>query len=163
MEEIPPHLILNWDQTGIRIVPSSSWTMERHGSKRVELTGVDDKRMITAVFCGSLVGDFLPIQLIYQGKTPRCHPKYKFPSGWNITHAPKHWSNEETMIEYIEKIIVPYMESMRDEEDRPGLVIMDNFKGQVTPKINAMLEANNIHWYFYLLIPLIACSQWIFL
>ena len=24
MEEIPPHLILNWDQTGIRIVLSSS-------------------------------------------------------------------------------------------------------------------------------------------
>jgi len=27
MEEIPPELILNWDQTGIMIVPSSSWTM----------------------------------------------------------------------------------------------------------------------------------------
>ena len=49
------------------------------------------------------------------------------------------------MTEYIEKIIVPYVESMRDEEDRPALVIMDNFKGQVTPKINAMLEANSIH------------------
>ena len=27
MEEIPPELILNWDQTGIKIVPSSTWTM----------------------------------------------------------------------------------------------------------------------------------------
>ena len=45
MEEISPHLILNWDQTGLRIVPSSSWTMDRRGSRRVQLTGVDDKRM----------------------------------------------------------------------------------------------------------------------
>ena len=28
MEEIPAELILNWDQTGIKIVPSSAWTMD---------------------------------------------------------------------------------------------------------------------------------------
>ena len=27
MEEIPPELVFNWDQTGISIVPGSSWTM----------------------------------------------------------------------------------------------------------------------------------------
>lgn len=70
MEEIPPELILNWDQTGVKIVPSSTWTMDQHGSKRVEMTGVDDKRQIMAAFCGSLTGDFLPVQLIYKGKTP---------------------------------------------------------------------------------------------
>ena len=63
VEEIPPELILNWDQTGINLVPSSSWTMEQKGAKYVELTGIDDKRQITAVFCGSFTGDFLPIQL----------------------------------------------------------------------------------------------------
>ena len=71
MEEIPPELILNWDQTGIHLVPASSWTMDREGSRRVEIKGVNDKRQITAVFCGSATGDFLPIQLIYKGKTAR--------------------------------------------------------------------------------------------
>ena len=33
MEEIPPELILNWDQTGIRIVPSNNWTMDQHDVK----------------------------------------------------------------------------------------------------------------------------------
>ena len=65
MKEIPVELILNWDQTGIKIVPSSTWTMDVQGSKRVEAAGVNDKRLTTAVFCGSLTGDFLPIQLIY--------------------------------------------------------------------------------------------------
>ena len=105
MEDIPPELILNWDQTGIKIVPSSTWTMDQQGVKRVEVGGASDKRLITAVFCGSLVGDFLPIQVIYQGKTVRCHPHYEFPPGWDITHSPKHWSTETTMIQYIEKII----------------------------------------------------------
>ena len=147
MEDIPAELILNWDQTGIKIVPSSTWTMDSQGSKRVEVAGVGDKRMITAVFCGSLVGDFLPVQVIYQGKTDRCHPRFEFPSDWNITHSPKHWSNEQTMFQYIEHIIIPYVTASRQnfEGDTPALVILDNFKGQVTKGITDLLEAHNIH------------------
>ena len=80
MEGIPIELILNWDQTGIKIVPSSLWTMDSGGSKWVEIIGGSDKCQIAALFCCSLVGDFLPIQVIYKGKTSRCHPKFKFPS-----------------------------------------------------------------------------------
>ena len=46
MEDIPAELILNWDQTGIKLVPCSSWTMEKQGEKRVEMVGVNDKRQI---------------------------------------------------------------------------------------------------------------------
>ena len=60
MEEIPFDLFINWDQTGIHYVPVGSWTMDKEGSKRGEIAGVDDKRQITAVFAGSLTGDFLP-------------------------------------------------------------------------------------------------------
>ena len=60
MEEIPAELILNCNQTGIKLVPCSSWTMEKQGEKQVEMVGANDKRQITAVFCGPLLGDFLP-------------------------------------------------------------------------------------------------------
>lgn len=33
MEEIPCNLVLNWDRTGIKIVPASSWTMTKSGSQ----------------------------------------------------------------------------------------------------------------------------------
>ena len=58
MDEIPPELILNFDQTGLNYVPVTSWTMEEEGAKRVEVIAKDDKRQITAVFCGSMTGDF---------------------------------------------------------------------------------------------------------
>ena len=148
MEEIPFELILNWDQTGIKIVPSSNWTMELQGSKRVEITGIADKRQITAVLCGNIVGDFLPVQLIYQGRSHRCHPHYEFPDDWHITHSPRHWSTETTMLQYIENIILPYVEGVRHRlgcGDSAALVIIDNFKGQITPAVNDLLESNNIH------------------
>lgn len=147
MEEIPPELVLNWDQTGIHLVPVSPWTMDQAGSKRVEINGISSKQQITAVFCGSLTGDFLPVQLIYQGKTSRCHPPFQFPDGWHITHSPRHWSTEETMVQYIEEIILPYVERQREAigDTAAALVIIDNFKGQVTDSVNNLLEANNIH------------------
>lgn len=149
MEEIPPQLVFNWDQTGISIVPGSSWTMEAKGSKRVEIAGMGDKRQITAVFCGALSGEFLPPQLIYQGKTTACLPRYRFPDDWHVTHTPNHWSNEDKMIEYIQSIILPYVEGKRKElklsADQPALAIFDVFKGQQTEGVLEMLEENNIH------------------
>ena len=50
-EEIPDKLIINWDHTGINYVPVSTWTMEKEGSKRVEIIGLNNKRQITMVLC----------------------------------------------------------------------------------------------------------------
>lgn len=90
MEEIPAELILYCDQTGLRLIPSATWTMAEQGVRRVDIAGAKDKRMITAVLCGTLIGDFLPVQVIYQGKTERCHPCFDFPPDWHITRTPKH-------------------------------------------------------------------------
>lgn len=98
IEEVPSALVINWDQTGINYVPVSSWTMAKEGSKRVEIFGVDDKRQITGVFACNMDGDFMPIQIVYKGKTAKCLPKFSFPSDWHITYSHNHWSDESTMI-----------------------------------------------------------------
>ena len=160
MEEIPPKLVLNWDQTGVNIVPASSWTIDRRGSKRVEIGGLDDKRQITAVFAASLIGDFLPVQLVYQGKTDACHLSLRFPPEWDITHTPNHWSNEDTMERYLENIIEPYVTKKREElklaKDFPALMIFDCFKGQVTEGFLEKLEQHNLH---HVIVPLTGCNH----
>ena len=69
MEDIQLKLILNWDQTGIKIVPSTTWSMEKRSAMRVEMVDAGDKWQITAVFCITIQGVFLPVQVIYTGKT----------------------------------------------------------------------------------------------
>ena len=44
MEKIPSPLILNWDHTGLKYVPVSSWTMAKEGAKKVSIAGIEDKR-----------------------------------------------------------------------------------------------------------------------
>jgi len=72
MDKIPKELVVDFDQ------PVSDWTMVEEGAKRVELVSKDDKRKITALLAGSMSGEFLPPQLINQGKTSRCLPNYDF-------------------------------------------------------------------------------------
>ena len=51
------------------------------------------------------------------------------------------------MLQYVQQIIVPFVEQMRDflGEEKSAVVIMDNFKGQVTPEMLKLLESHHIH------------------
>ena len=86
----------------------------------------------------------MPFQLMYGGKTKRCHPPQSFPTDWNITHNVKLWSNEETMVEYIFEVIIPHVKAIREnihcEPDQVALAIFDCFKGQLSAKITNILE-----------------------
>ena len=93
----------------------------------------------------TMSGHFLPVQLIYQGTTPKCHPNsVTFPDDWHITHTANHWANEQTTIEYIEKIILPYVTQKRKDlnlyDSHSALVIFDVFKGQCTDNVFKLLE-----------------------
>ena len=100
--------------------------MEVVGAKRIEIAGKNYKKQPTAVLGGSFVRDFLPPQVMYQGKTPHCLPKYNYPEEWHITYSINHWSNETTMKEYVDNILVPYITEKRRSlgltDDHPALV-----------------------------------------
>ncbi len=89
------------------------------------------------------VGDYLPPQLIYQGKTHRCHPNTTFPTGWDIWHSENHWSNEVTTKRYIEMILTPFVVKKRAElgleKTFPALVLFNCFRGQTTDAVKRML------------------------
>ena len=49
--------------------------MNQAKDKVISIAHSDDKRQITAIVAASMSGECIPIQLLYQGKTVRCHPK----------------------------------------------------------------------------------------
>lgn len=154
LEEIPEDLIINFDQTGIKYIPTSSWTLEKEGSKRVEIVGKGDKCQITAVLGCSMSGNILPFQLIYEGKTPHCFPNFEFPKDWDIACNPTHWLNEATMLSYLEKIVFPYVSQKRVTlglpMDYPALLLFDNCNAQCTEDLLKRIDEQNI---YVILIP----------
>ena len=83
--------------------------MEREGEKKIPIADLDDKPEITVVLAVTLAGEYLPPQILYQGKTERCHPAIEFPSEWDVWHTENHWCNKATMTRYAEKIIFMFI------------------------------------------------------
>ena len=127
-------LLINLDQTGIKLIPSSSYTYAVKGTSDVSATGANDKREITAVVAGSKSGVFLPAQLIYTGKTDRCLPKNKedIPESFHLTKSDSHWATEATMLEYADHILKPYLETVRSkltaDQSKKAIVLLDVYK-----------------------------------
>ena len=144
---IPDELIVNFDQTPLSYVSSSKHTLHFKGQKSVPLIGKGRQKQITGTFACTMAGDYMPMQLIYEGLTDRCHPKdVEFPEGFNITHSHNHWSNGQRVAEHLEMLIFPYLRAKREELGLPAeqraLLIYDVFKGQLTPAILKLIDDN---------------------
>ena len=124
-------------------------TMAEKNSKSVPIKGLTDKRNMTLTFVISLAGEFLPMQLIYQGKTKASLPRnFAFPKAFCLTQNPKHYSNEEETPKLIDSIINSYLVQPRQQLKLPptqkAILIWDVFRGQKTERGLSKLASLNI-------------------
>ena len=112
---IPPDLVVNFDQTPSKLVPVGCSTLAKRNSTNVTIAGSSDKRTITATFAVSLSGNFPPPQLIYGGKTTQSLAKYEFPKSFSLSVNPTHYSNSQESIKFIKEILVPYFTKKRQD------------------------------------------------
>ena len=144
--QIPPWLIINFDQTPSNYVQISSNRMEKKGTKNVPISGIDDKRSITATFSITMENKFFPMQLKYKGKTSHSLPKIQFPNGLSLSANLKHCSNRTESLKFFKEIILPYVKTEGERlglETQPALLIYDDFRGQTTDKFLDVLKGNN--------------------
>ena len=145
---IPPSLVLNFDQTPLSYVSLEKYTFDTRGSSSVPIANADDKRAITATFGVNAEGEFLDIQLIYKGKTTRCLPKFKFPNGFDVLFNEKHWANEATALSFLEKIIIPFVTEEKLKLGLPvtqkSLLLFDVFRAHLTPKVKQYMSDNHL-------------------
>ena len=88
------------------------------------------------------------MQLVYGRKTRKCLPQFKFPEKLSLSYNETHYSNEKEACKFIEEILQPYIKKVTERENLPVdqklLVIMDVFKGQVTPMVLNLHKESNI-------------------
>jgi len=123
--------------------------MEEKGKKRVEISGMNDKWQITMVLAVTKNVHYLSPQVIYAGKTSKCLPKVQFPTGWHITCTENHWAIEVTTLQYIDEILLPYLNRTRKEllklsSCHSCVVIFNRFKAQCSSAVLEVLEENHI-------------------
>ena len=94
------------------------------------------------------------MQLIYEGKTPRCLPqRIEFPNDFNLAYTANHWSSEEKVIEHLEKIVFPFVVKKQEElklpENQKAILISDIFKGQKQNGFKKLLPKMTVSVFLY--------------
>ena len=89
-KKIPKSLVINLDQTQSKYAPGCNIRLAPKVVKNVSIAGSTDKRTITATFSITMDGQFLPMQIIYGGKTSKSIPRVSFPDRFLVSANPKH-------------------------------------------------------------------------
>ena len=112
------------------------------------MEGGSDKGCITGTFSITFSNEFLPTLLIYDGKTVKSLPRFKFPQQFSLSANPTHFSNSSESIKLFEEVIIRYLQKERKKLNLSpilkGLIIMDVFKGQMTSEVLMILNNNNV-------------------
>ena len=144
---------MNFDQTPLSYIIVGNTTLKLEGATSVQVKGKGKSKQITGTLTISASGRFLPMQLIYGGKTERCHPQgIKFLSEFDVTHSENHWSNEILARQHVPEVIMPHAKQQRKElglsDDHKCLLIFDVFKGQTTDAHLQFLDKSNFVYVF---------------
>ena len=87
--------------------------MAPRSSTAVTIEGSNDKRMITGTFAITFSGKFLPIQLIYGGKTTQSIPNIAFLKNFSLSTNPSHYSNSEESLKFLKEIVILFVDNER--------------------------------------------------
>ena len=146
--QIPSSMFTNIDQTPLKYAPVSNPLMAQNRSKHVAIEGSTYKNAITATFGITCDNQFLPIQLIYGGKTLQSLPRFEFPKAFLLSTKKKHFGNSTESLKFIDEISIPYVSSQRKRKEldvnHPALLFTDVFKWQVMDPVLLKLRENTI-------------------
>ena len=102
--KIPKSMVTNLDQIPSKHVPGYNKTLAPKGIKSVSVA-----KTITVTIGITMDGKFLPMQIIYSGKTSKSIPPVSFPDSSLVSANKKHYINEKESLKMLEHIIIPYV------------------------------------------------------
>jgi hypothetical protein len=76
--------------------------------------------------------------MLAKGKTMMCTEKFSTPSPHIAYYSETGWMREDTMLHYIEFIVVPYL------NHRPGALILDTYRAHITPVVREKASQHRI-------------------
>ncbi|KAL3842137.1 hypothetical protein ACJMK2_020185 [Sinanodonta woodiana] len=100
-KRIPKELTINFHQVCLNMIPVSNWA---HAADNERFDGAYKVSLLIAT---SASGTFLPPQVIYDNQAKQ-ECSVDFPDTWDVLSTENHQPTEDSMIQYINKILIPY-------------------------------------------------------
>ena len=141
-------LIINLDRKPTKYVPVGQTTLAKKNTKTIPIKGSFGKRTITATYYNCYIASrgISANAIDLRWEDQKMPPK--FPEKFSLSYNKTHYSNEKEACNFIEEILQPYNKKVIERENLPvdhkTFVIMDVFKGQVTPMVLNLCKESNI-------------------
>ena len=177
---IPSCLVVNADETALRLMETRGTTYAKKGARKVHISGTGDKRQITAMTSISGNGKTLPFQLIFKGnpaKNGSYEETLKFLShskadqaalrskimnrGLLVSYSQSHWCTHDTLLHWVRYVLVPYMRKThadlvelgaRSEKELNALLVLDCY-GVHTAQRFLEFMSQNYPWIHLVFVP----------
>ena len=99
------------DETPVYLDLVPGKVIDKRGKKTVHVrTTSSEKNRITATLCCTAAGKLLPPFIVFKGKTMRPPKNVHIPPGVICTTQSKAWMDEERMLQWIDKVWLPYVQ-----------------------------------------------------
>ena len=85
--------------------------------KNVPIKGADGRRQIKVTFAVSAAGSFLPMQLIYTGKTQRCLSRYDFSASFLLASLKIISQIQKDLSSFLQKLSFPIAKKWKTRKD----------------------------------------------
>ena len=107
--DIPLELVIGWEQFDLPLLPDGY----NGGNVGDDADGGSGTRSVVGLIGVTMSGSILPFQLVYDGDSEDCRPSFSFPSDFSIFHRPRQSSSKESILNFITKIVLPYIRKVR--------------------------------------------------
>ena len=147
LKQVADSLIINLDQTGIKLVPCGDWTMAAEGSRQVEVIGLGDKRQITATFSASLMVISCQCRFCTKGKLIAHIQSTSFQMDSTFFTRPITGLMKRHVFVFFRRssfLMLTKSGKKLGVPSQKGMVLMDNFTGQTTNTVFEMVEQEGI-------------------
>lgn len=140
VEKYTREFVFNGDETAVRIYNKLRSCLQR---KRIPTRIVaDEKTSLTGLFTIAADGALLPGFFVLPGKTSRVETNFKPEPvegiAYHTTHTESGWSTAESMVDYIDKVLVPYRPpTWGPSSPHWGALILDTTKAHFKDEVRA--------------------------
>jgi hypothetical protein len=143
MYRFPPNRIFNMDETGITTVQQKCPKIYgEKGAKRIGAATSNERgRTITAVFCVSASGTYIPPMLIYPRVRMSPHLQNNGPIGAIYACSKNGWTNKELYLDWLRH----FKSHVKPTHEDPVLLIMDNHSSHISLEAYDLCKSSFIH------------------
>ncbi|XP_074039998.1 uncharacterized protein [Leptinotarsa decemlineata] len=144
LENVPPHLIINYDESALSDDPGRRKLIFKKGCKYPERIMNQTKAGVTVMFAATASGELLSPYVIYKAVHLYDLWIQGGPQGSKYNRSKSGWIDGHCFLDWLQKIVLPYVRRFEGKK----VLIGDNLSSHLSPAVVQTCVENNISFSF---------------